>query len=143
VQASGVQVDASGWVSGAAGNLGAIVLGSPAGNSIAGAVQGLWVLPDAVAFNSLASAGSTLPDLLAAITSPSAAAPTVALQVLTAAPVVGASVRVSVSASTPAGSSIRVKLTFWGAAPRCAMRQTQSTQCWHSSCHSALPMHSA
>lgn len=120
LQAWGVQVAASGWVSSPASSLGAITLGSPTGKSMAGTVQGLWVLPGAVAFDSLAAEGQTLADVLAGITAPAAAAPpVVSLQVQTAAPVVGAPVSVVVSASAAnVGSSVRVRVTFYGAAPR-------------------------
>jgi hypothetical protein len=90
---------------------------------MAGTVQGLWVLPGAVAFDSLATAGQAVPDVLAAITAPAnpaaaAAGPTVTLQVLTAAPVVGSPVSVAVSAVAAAGSTARARVTFYGAAPR-------------------------
>jgi hypothetical protein len=87
---------------------------------MAGTVQGLWVLPGAVTFDSLAAADQTLADVLAGITAPAAAAPpSVSLQVQTAAPVVGAPVSVTVSASAAGvGSSVRARVTFYGAAPR-------------------------
>jgi hypothetical protein len=89
---------------------------------MAGVVQGLWVLPAAVAFDSLATAGQSVPDVLAAIIAPAnpaaAAGPSVALQVLTAAVVVGSPVSVAVSAAAATGSTVRARVTFYGAAPR-------------------------
>lgn len=119
LQASGVQVAASGWVfTTVNNNQGDVTFGSPTGKSMAGTVQALWVLPGAVAFDSLATAGQTVADVLAAITAPAAAVPpTVSLQVQTAAPVVGQPVSVAVSATGSAGV-VRVRLTFWGAVPR-------------------------
>lgn len=86
---------------------------------MAGTVQGLWVLPGAVAFDSLATAGETIADVLAALTGPAAAAPpSVSLQVQTMQPVVGQPVSVAVSATGGAGRPIQARLTFYGAAPR-------------------------
>jgi hypothetical protein len=124
LQASGVTVASTGWVSTALSSITDITLGSQGGKGMAGTVQGLWVLPGAVAFDSLATAGQAVPDVLAAITAPAnpaaaaAAGPTVTLQVLTAAPVVGSPVSVAVGAVAAAGSTVRARVTFYGAAPR-------------------------
>jgi hypothetical protein len=99
---------------------------------MAGTGQGLWVLPGAVAFDSLAAAGQTLADVLAGITTPAAAAPpSVSLQVQTAAPVVGAPVSVAVSASAADGRSLQARVTFYGAAPRCVLPITRHKQHSH------------
>jgi hypothetical protein len=122
LQVSGVTADSTGWVSTVVGSITDITLGSQGGKGMAGAVQGLWVLPAAVAFDSLATAGQSVPNVLAAITAPAnpaaASGPSVALQVLTAAAVVGSPVSVAVSAAAAAGSTVRARVTFYGAAPR-------------------------
>lgn len=120
LQAYGVSISSSGWVSTVISSAGDITLGSPSGKSMAGTVQGLWVVPALVDFS---TAGQTLPDVLASITAPAGTvAPTVSLQVQTAAPVVGTPVSVAVSATAAAGSTIRARVTFWGAAPRWAAK---------------------
>lgn len=115
-----MQADAEGWVVSPTSSLDGIAFGSPDGKSVAGSVQGLWVLPGAVAFDTLASTGQGVSGVLAAITAPFAAtgAPTVSVQLLTAAPTVGTPISVAVSASAAAGSTVRARVTFWGAAPR-------------------------
>jgi hypothetical protein len=121
LQATGIQVTAAGWVSTEMSSQGDVILGSPTGRSMAGTIQGLWVLPGAVAFDSLATAGQTVADVLTAITAPSsvtAAGPSVSLQVQTAAPVVGAPVSVAVGVSAAAGTAVQARVTFWGAPPR-------------------------
>jgi hypothetical protein len=125
-------VDAAGWVSTQIRSLGVITLGSPTGKSIAGTVQGLWVLPGAVAFDSLATAGQTVLEVLTAITAPASAAaagPSVSLQVQTAAPVIGAPVSVAVTASAATDRTVQARVTFYGAAPRCASSCQLSLGC--------------
>jgi hypothetical protein len=134
---AGVQVDAAGWVSTQIRSLGEITLGSPTGRSIAGTVQGLWVLPGAVAFDGLATAGQTVADVLTAITAPgsaTAAGPTVSLQVQTAAPVVGTPVSVAVSVTAAAGRTVQARVTFYGAAPRCASSCQLGLMTWSVGC---------
>ena len=99
--------------------MGEITLGTPTGRSVAGTVHSVWTLPTAVALDRLATAGQSVSDVLANITTPaSAKGPTVGLQVQTAAPVVGELVEVAVTASSAAGHKVQARVTFYGAAPR-------------------------
>jgi hypothetical protein len=120
LQGQGSTADADGWVSTAwdtaAKQLGDITLGSPAGHSMAGTVHGVWILPASVAIN--LATNQTVADAIAAQMLPAAAAPTVTLQVQTAAPVVRQAFSVAVSAAAAAGYKVRARVSFYGAAPR-------------------------
>lgn len=135
---SGLDVDASGWVLGPTTEVDAITLGSCEGKGISATLQGLWVLTDVAAFNSLDSANSSVYDVLTANTVPQTAAPTVELEVLTPTVTVAAQVTVGVRASAAAGRTVRARVTFWGATPRCGgLEQSMNTAKAHSTMQSS------
>jgi len=135
---SGLDVDASGWVVGPAAEVDAITLGSCEGKGISATLQGLWVLTDAAAFNSLGSADSSVYVVLPANIVPEAAVPTLQLEVLTPTVTVAAQVTASVRAYAAAGRAVRVRVTFWGATPRCGgLEQSVNSARPHSTMQSS------
>jgi hypothetical protein len=119
-QVSGAGVaSASGWVAAAVGSLCSITLGSDAGDTAAGTLRGVWVLPAAVAWDTLAPLGTPAADVLAAITANPTAPAALSLAGMTQAAIVGAATSASMTATlAPGAGPVHLRLTLFGATPQ-------------------------